>query len=209
MDTTTLALGALVGLAIGLGLGYIVKSQLASQSIKAATEKADSGKPGHVAAPFQGVVTIVVEEGAQVSSGDTVATIEAMKMEASITAPVDGTVERIALSGPQAVEGGDLVLVLDRYFVHRVRMVTGNDGNPLNEVEMYVDALLNNDGVLEASTVIKLKPSESVLKIEFGDRIELTVADFERLSSAFFAEIEAGFEALDLPAIGPALARAA
>src|SRR5207247_4506775 len=40
MDTTTLALGALVGLAIGLGLGYIAKSQLASQSIKAATEKA-------------------------------------------------------------------------------------------------------------------------------------------------------------------------
>src|SRR6266550_7124345 len=40
MDTTTLALGALVGLAIGLGLGYVAKSQLASQSIKAATEKA-------------------------------------------------------------------------------------------------------------------------------------------------------------------------
>jgi hypothetical protein len=35
-----------------------------------------------------------------------VATIEAMKMEASITAPVGGTVERIALSGTQAVDGG-------------------------------------------------------------------------------------------------------
>ncbi len=75
-------------------------------------EKADTSKPGQVAAPFQGVVTIVVEEGAQVAAGDTVATIEAMKMEASITAPVAGTVERIALSGTQAVEGGDLVLVL-------------------------------------------------------------------------------------------------
>jgi ribonucrease Y len=40
MDTTTLALGALVGLAVGLGLGYVVRSQLASQSIRAATEKA-------------------------------------------------------------------------------------------------------------------------------------------------------------------------
>src|SRR3954452_18430146 len=40
MDTTALALGALVGLAIGLGLGYVIRSQLASQSIKAATEKA-------------------------------------------------------------------------------------------------------------------------------------------------------------------------
>ncbi|MCW2842846.1 MAG: pyruvate carboxylase [Nocardioides sp.] len=81
-------------------------------SAVAAAEKADTSRPGQVAAPFQGVVTIVVEEGAQVSAGDTVATIEAMKMEASITAPVDGKVERLALSGPQAVDGGDLVLVL-------------------------------------------------------------------------------------------------
>ena len=33
-------------------------------------------------------------------------------MEAAITAPVDGTVERLALDRTQAVEGGDLVLVL-------------------------------------------------------------------------------------------------
>jgi pyruvate carboxylase len=78
----------------------------------AAAEKADTSQPGHVAAPFQGVVTIAVEKGQQVAAGDTVATIEAMKMEASITAPVAGTVERLALSGTQAVEGGDLVLVL-------------------------------------------------------------------------------------------------
>ncbi|WP_372727833.1 pyruvate carboxylase [Nocardioides sp.] len=78
----------------------------------AAAEKADPAQPGQVAAPFQGVVTIAVEEGAQVAAGDTVATIEAMKMEASITAPVAGTVQRLALTGTQAVEGGDLVLVL-------------------------------------------------------------------------------------------------
>src|SRR5262245_14528798 len=40
MDTVALALGALVGLAIGLGLGDVAKSQLASQSIRAATAKA-------------------------------------------------------------------------------------------------------------------------------------------------------------------------
>ena len=57
-------------------------------------------------------MTTVVAEGDKVAAGDTVATIEAMKMEASITAPVAGTVERLALSGTQAVEGGDLVLVL-------------------------------------------------------------------------------------------------
>ncbi len=75
-------------------------------------EKADTSRPGHVAAPFDGVVTLVVAEGDRVEAGATVATIEAMKMEASITAPVGGTVERLALSGTQQVEGGDLVLVL-------------------------------------------------------------------------------------------------
>ncbi|MGE5720335.1 MAG: biotin/lipoyl-containing protein, partial [Nocardioidaceae bacterium] len=77
-----------------------------------APEKADPSKPGHVAAPFDGAVSVAVEEGASVGAGETVATIEAMKMEASITAPVAGTVERIALSGTQQVEGGDLVLVI-------------------------------------------------------------------------------------------------
>jgi pyruvate carboxylase len=77
-----------------------------------AAEKADATRPGHVAAPFQGVVTVNVSEGDSVAAGDTVATIEAMKMEASITAPVAGRVERVALGGTQSVEGGDLVLVL-------------------------------------------------------------------------------------------------
>ncbi len=78
----------------------------------AATEKAEVGNDKHVAAPFQGVVTVGVAVGDEVAAGDTVATIEAMKMEASITATRGGVVERIALPGTQAVEGGDLVLVL-------------------------------------------------------------------------------------------------
>lgn len=79
----------------------------------AAAEKADRGEPGHVAAPFQGVVSMLVEEGATVTAGDTVATIEAMKMEAAITAPVDGSVERLAIRGITQVEGDDLLLVLN------------------------------------------------------------------------------------------------
>ncbi len=78
----------------------------------AAAEKADTSKPGQVAAPFQGAVTLAVAEGDSVSAGDTVATIEAMKMEAAITTPVAGTVERLAISGTQQVDGGDLILVV-------------------------------------------------------------------------------------------------
>ena len=76
------------------------------------TERADPSKPGQVAAPFDGVVTFVVSEGDTVEPGATVATIEAMKMEAAITAPVGGTVERLAIGTTQQVVGGDLVLVL-------------------------------------------------------------------------------------------------
>jgi pyruvate carboxylase len=75
-------------------------------------ERADTSKPGHVAAPYDGVVTLLVSEGDTVEAGSTVATIEAMKMEASITAPIAGKVQRLALDGPRQVEGGDLVLVL-------------------------------------------------------------------------------------------------
>ncbi|MFL0276736.1 pyruvate carboxylase [Mycobacterium sp. SMC-19] len=75
-------------------------------------EKADRSKPGHVAAPFAGVVTIGVAEGEKVTAGQTVATIEAMKMEAAITAPADGTVTRVAVAETAQVEGGDLLVVL-------------------------------------------------------------------------------------------------
>jgi pyruvate carboxylase len=76
------------------------------------SEKADTAQPGQVAAPFAGVVSLAVEQGATVAAGDTVATIEAMKMEAAITAPVAGTVQRLAIGRQQQVEGGDLLLVI-------------------------------------------------------------------------------------------------
>ncbi|MGY0065452.1 pyruvate carboxylase [Streptomyces sp. QTS137] len=76
------------------------------------TEKADRNDPGHVAAPFAGVVTLAVAEGDEVAAGATVATIEAMKMEAAITAPKSGTVTRLAINRIQQVEGGDLLVEL-------------------------------------------------------------------------------------------------
>lgn len=84
----------------------------------------------------------------------------------------------------------NMVLVLDRFFEHRVRQVAGEDGNPLNEVELLADSLMNNDGLLRASSVIRLVPGETVLALESGDRIRLTAAQFDRLARAFLAEIE-------------------
>jgi pyruvate carboxylase len=89
-----------------------VRDESITTDVKAA-ERAERGNDHHVAAPFGGVVTLQVEEGASVESGQTVATIEAMKMEASISAQRSGTVARLAIGKVQQVEGGDLLLEIE------------------------------------------------------------------------------------------------
>ncbi|MBN7408836.1 pyruvate carboxylase [Mycobacteroides abscessus subsp. abscessus] len=82
------------------------------ESAVASAEKADRANADHVPAPFAGVVTLNVVSGQEVSAGETIGTIEAMKMEASITAPKAGTVARVALTETAQVEGGDLLVVI-------------------------------------------------------------------------------------------------
>jgi 3-methylcrotonyl-CoA carboxylase alpha subunit len=62
---------------------------------------------GVVRAPMNGkVVATFVEPGQRVKKGARVALMEAMKMEHSLTAPVDGVVREVpAVAGSQAVEG--------------------------------------------------------------------------------------------------------
>ncbi len=84
-----------------------------SIAVDAATaEKADPAQPGQIAAPFMGVVTLQVAEGDRVETGQAVATIEAMKMEAAITSPVTGTVQRRAIPATQQCEAGDLLVII-------------------------------------------------------------------------------------------------
>jgi hypothetical protein len=85
------------------------------------------------------------------------------------------------------------VLVLDRWFVHRIRSVSGKDGNPLNEVELIAEAVMLHDGVMPESTVITYVPADTVLGIEVGEKVGLSAEDFERLSAAFLTEIERRF----------------
>jgi hypothetical protein len=87
----------------------------------------------------------------------------------------------------------NLVLVLDAFFVHRARALEKKDGNPLNEVRMLGNSILQNHGVMSADKTIKYDPSKSVLKLQIGEQIKLTEPDFVRLLKACFAEIEAKF----------------
>ena len=60
-----------------------------------------------VTAPMQGtVVKVAVEEGQQVSTGDLIAVLEAMKMENPVTAHKDGTVTGLAVEAGAAITQG-------------------------------------------------------------------------------------------------------
>ena len=83
-----------------------------------------------------------------------------------------------------------LVLELDQFFVHRLRMMEGKDGNPLNEVRMLCNAIMLGDGVLGVDNTIKYKADKSVLGIAIGGPVRLDVKGFEALAAAFFSEIE-------------------
>jgi pyruvate carboxylase len=76
-------------------------------------QRADATRPGEVGAPVTGVVTVLVAAGDVVDAGDPVAVIEAMKMESTITAPVGGRVDRVALASGTRLEHGDLILSID------------------------------------------------------------------------------------------------
>ena len=96
---------------------------------------------------------------------------------------------KAALAAFEPLFCNNMVLALDRPFVHRLRMVTGKDTNPLNELELLVDSLINNNGVLRTNNVIKYVPDDSVLKLNDRDAIEPTAAQFERLAKAVFADL--------------------
>ncbi len=78
-----------------------------------ARPKAEEGNPDHVAAPMPGlVVSVNVQQGQQVSQGDPLLSIEAMKMETVLHAERAGTVEKIVAPAGTQVDSKDLLLVL-------------------------------------------------------------------------------------------------
>jgi len=86
-----------------------------------AAPKAEAPKPAaapvaggiQVKSPLPGsVIKVLVSEGQAVKKGDTLLTLESMKMENAIMAEADGTVKQIAVSAGQNVMQDDLLIVL-------------------------------------------------------------------------------------------------
>lgn len=91
--------------------------RVADRALKPATTaraKADPGNPGHVAAPMPGKVGgVAVGVGQKVAKGEKLLTIEAMKMESSVYAPVAGKVKEINVTPGSTVDGKDLLVVIE------------------------------------------------------------------------------------------------
>lgn len=79
-----------------------------------ANEKADPDNPAHLPAPMPGLIaTLVASEGQRVKAGDVLMTLEAMKMETSITAHQAGTVTRLPVKAGSQVDAKDLLAVVE------------------------------------------------------------------------------------------------
>ena len=77
-------------------------------------KKANPDIPGEIGATLSGkVVKLLVGKGDKVTKGDPIIVTEAMKMETTITAPIDGTVVEIHALAGNPIESGDLLLVIE------------------------------------------------------------------------------------------------
>lgn len=75
--------------------------------------KAEQGNPYHVAAPMPGMVALLaVKSGQKVSKGEALLSIEAMKMETTITAECDGVVKNVFVKPGSIIETNDLLIEL-------------------------------------------------------------------------------------------------
>ncbi len=72
-----------------------------------------SGGPGDLPSPLAGkVVSIDAPEGTAVTAGQTVMTLEAMKMNTSVSAPTDGTVKKVLVQPGDGVEEGQTLMTI-------------------------------------------------------------------------------------------------
>jgi hypothetical protein len=98
-----------------------------------------------------------------------------------------------ALESLESEYFNNMLLVLEGYFVHRLRGVEGKDGNALNEVRVLARSLMENGGTVMEDTQIALDPDRSVLGLSVGEPVRLTLQQYTRLSNAFFRELERRF----------------
>ena len=75
--------------------------------------KADPAELTQIGAPIPGLITALpVSVGTKIVKGDKLLTLEAMKMQTTIYAPLDGVVAEILVPAGETVESKDLLMKL-------------------------------------------------------------------------------------------------
>jgi pyruvate carboxylase len=86
---------------------------LALRVVERTHPKADPADPGQVAAPTAGVISgIAVQANHAVERGAKLLTLEAMKMQSNIYAPITGRVTKLLVTPGQYVEAKDLLVTI-------------------------------------------------------------------------------------------------
>jgi pyruvate carboxylase len=81
--------------------------------VERAHPKADPADQGQVAAPTAGVISgVVVQVNQAVERGAKLLTLEAMKMQSNIYAPISGRISKLLISSGQNVEAKDLLVTI-------------------------------------------------------------------------------------------------
>jgi hypothetical protein len=88
---------------------------------------------------------------------------------------------------------GQAVVVLHTWFGHRDRELEGDDGNPMNEVRVIADSIVDNDAVLRVEGPITWVAERTVLRLAVGDDVAVTANGFERLAAAYLSAIESTY----------------
>jgi pyruvate carboxylase len=82
--------------------------------VERAHPKADPADPGQVAAPTAGIISgIAVQANHAVERGAKLLTLEAMKMQSNIYAPISGRIVKIVVTSGQHVEAKDLLVTIE------------------------------------------------------------------------------------------------
>jgi acetyl-CoA/propionyl-CoA carboxylase biotin carboxyl carrier protein len=88
-------------------------AELARRRRERATQGAHGAAKDAVTTPMQGtVLSVEVENGQEVTAGQVICVVEAMKMENEVAAHRDGTVTGLAVAPGQAVKTGEVICVI-------------------------------------------------------------------------------------------------
>jgi biotin carboxyl carrier protein len=89
------------------------RAALRERARRGREETGHSG-PSEVRAIIPGaVISVSVAPGDDVTAGQQLLVVEAMKMQNELRAPRDGTIERVAVAAGETIEVGDLLLVIN------------------------------------------------------------------------------------------------